>query len=158
MRWKHHGESRMTLNEFQRAKLAEFAVRQAGPRGSVEQMKAICYVIRNRVRKGWSDGNWIGVIESAGDHAAHDEMPMQLDPNDRNLQRMVADVDEIFYGNSFSSGDGAGIEDSLTQEKHEALYWSFANRPVRPWFLETIQKDQANHPMRTQMGTMMFYE
>jgi len=153
----------MTLNDFQRVMLAEFAIRQAGPLGSVEQMKAICYVMRNRVRKGWNDGNWIATIEAAPDHAAHDPLPMRIDPSSRTMQRLISDIDDIFYSYKFgaTSDDGSilgNLESTLTEEKHEALYWSYANRPVREWFLKKIQKDGINHPLRAQMGTMMFYE
>lgn len=149
----------MTLSEFQKALLVNFAIREAGPRASVEMMKAICIVIRNRVRKGWHDGNWIAVIENAPDHAAHETEPIRIDPNSRIFQRLVADVDEIFYSTEESAPAGdMSLIASLTTKKKECLYWSFANRAVRPWFKENIQLDQENHPLRASMGIMMFYE
>lgn len=151
----------MTMSDFQRAQLAAFAAREAGPSGSLEQMKGICYCIRNRVRAGWEGGSWLGVIENARTHAAHatdDVIP--LSPESRELQRLLREIDDIYFGSSFASSleEGMDLEGSLTEEDHEKKFWCFLNRPIRPWFQEHVLNDKENHRSRTQMGLLMFIE
>lgn len=165
----------MTLSDFQRAMLVEFAIREAGPGGSVEMMMAICYCIRNRVQGGWEDGNWIRVMERAQEHSAHDEAladEVELDPDDRDFQLMLRRVDDIYFSQSMESDawgnaavggmsaeeGGRSMADVLTQKKHEMKYWMHLRRPVREWFKENIIKDYKNHKQRVTLGLMMFFE
>jgi hypothetical protein len=157
-----HGKDAMTLNDLQRAHLAVFAARQAGPGASLEEMKAICYCIRNRVSAGWYP-DWISVIEYAHETAAHETTPFALDINSRPLQRLMRDVDDIYYGRSTmqDSYDGeteGNLESALCTDTFQCKYWCYLNRPVLPWFAEKIAGDKTNHPMRSQMGLMMFFE
>ena len=149
----------MTNNDLDRAALIFFAVREAGPRASLEQMKAICYCIRNRVRAGWSDQDWMGVIEDAPQYAAHltgERVP--IDKNSRAVQRLMREIDSIFYGDRGDFAEetigGLDMEESLK----ECKFWCYAKRPMLPWFEENIARDPKNHVMRTQMGLMMFFE
>jgi hypothetical protein len=152
----------MTMSDFQRAQLVAFAVKEAGPKASLEQMKAICFCMRNRVRAGWHDGNWLRAIEEASESAAHDPDPVVvLNPDSRELQRLLREIDDIYFSNSDwgqSSDEGISMEASLTEEKHEKKYWCFLQRPMRPWFKENILDDRENHKSRTQMGLMIFIE
>lgn len=151
----------MTLSDFQRAQLVAFAAREAGPSGSLEQMKGICYCIRNRVRAGWEGGSWLSVIENAYRHAAHiGDSLMPLDPDSRDLQRLLREIDDIYFGSSFETSidEGMDLEGSLNEQDHEKKFWCFLNRPVRPWFQENILNDKKNHRSRTQMGLLMFIE
>lgn len=151
----------MTMSDFQRAQLVAFAAREAGPSGSLEQMKGICYCIRNRVRAGWEDGSWLNVIENAHLHAAHaEDKVMNLNPESRELQRLLREIDDIYFGSSFASSieEGMSLEGSLCEEDHEKKFWCFLNRPTRPWFQEHVLNDKQNHRSRTQMGILMFIE
>lgn len=143
----------MTLNDLQRGALILFARRQAGERCSVEELKAICYCLRNRVRAGW--GSWLQCIEAADDHAAHDPIPMRIDvEGDRSFQRLLHDVDEIFYPQQSYEPSDADLEKTIGQAK----FWCYLNRPRREWFDSNIIRDQANHRECAQMGTMLFFE
>lgn len=155
----------MTDREFEKAMLVNFAAREVGPHGSLEQMKAVALCIRNRVNQGW--GRWLDVIESAEDAAAHEPIKMRLKRDDRSLQMMLREVDDVVYGrmsakpaDSQSNGAGANLslEDALCDPKSPALYWMFLKRPVRPWFSENIIQDKRNHPVRSTAGLMIFYE
>ncbi len=147
-----------------RGHLVTFAYREAGPGASLEAMLAICYLIRNRVKMQWEDGNWIRVIERAHLHAAHDVSPhVELDPESRQYQRLLKEIDDIFYGGAPSTEGnppegGMSLFESMCERKHERLYWMHTGRPVRPWFAEHIVRDPKNHPMRGTLGTMMFFE
>jgi hypothetical protein len=157
----------VTLNDVQKAELALFAARAAGQGASLEQMKAICYVIRNRVRAGWHDGQWLTVMERAAEVSGNLRgLRVLLDPNSRTLQRLIADVDDIYYrpglsgreqGNTTAQAFAAGMDD-LGEVLGRSLYWCFINQPMTPWFVEHVIHRPDQHPSRVQMGTMMFYE
>lgn len=159
----------MTLNDVQRAELALFAAREAGFDASLEQMKAICYCIRNRVKQGWHDGQWLTVMEHAEEAAGNlKDARTVLDPANRTLQRLIADVDDIYYGspqtddglkNRFPTAqifatEGGSLEETLKK----SCYWMFVNKPRTPWFQENILDRPDEHPLRTQMGLMVFFE
>lgn len=159
----------MTLNDVQRAELALYAARAAGEGASLEQMKAICYCIRNRVKAGWHDGQWLTVMEYAGEVIGNETTaPMRLDPSNRQLQRLVADIDEIYYGARYDrdqakgsmniaqryAPEGGDLEDAVGK----CCYWCFVNRPYTKWFFANILARVDEHPMRAQMGLMMFFE
>lgn len=152
----------MTLPDVQRALLAVFAAREVGPKGSLEEMRAVACCLRERVRAGWHEGSWLLVMEYADEHAAHvATTAAKLNPNQRSLQRMLSDVDDIYYGqrrHALESGsdDGESLEASIAE--HKLKYWCFLNRPMTPWFKANIARDMKNHPMRAQVGLMMFYE
>lgn len=161
----------MTFNDVQRAQLALFSARAAGPGASLEQMKAIAYCVRNRVKAGWWDGQWLTVMEHAGETEGNTAFePWYLDANDRALQRLVADIDEIYYGGR--PGAGARVEETRTMpaqrfaaeggELEEALgkcfYWAWLNRPFATWFRQNVLERPDNHSLRAQMGMMAFFE
>jgi hypothetical protein len=127
----------MTIDQLQRAHLFLFAYNEGAASGSLQVMKGICYILRNRVRKGWHDGNWIEVIEHADEVAGNMPGPRQpLDMYSRGFQQLLQAVDEIYYS---SSGD------ELESVFDEALYYQFADRPLRPWFTENIIRYPQEH-------------
>jgi hypothetical protein len=156
----------VTLNDVQKAELALFAARAAGERPSLEQMKAIAYVIRNRVKAGWHDGQWLTVIERAPEAAGNLEgARVVLDPNNRALQRLIADVDDIYYrvgardqGTGNSAQRFAAEAEDMADVLGRTLYWCFIDQPMSPWFKENVLDRPEEHVMRAQMGTMMFFE
>lgn len=159
----------MTLNDVQRAALALFAAREAGRDASLEQMKAIAYCVRNRVKAGWHDGQWLSVIEQSDQAAANSAtIRVTLDPNNRILQRLIADIDDIYYGltanyaqnttrtptaQAFAT-QAVDIEDAIGK----SCYWCWLNRPFTPWFQKNILDRPDSHAHRTQMGLMAFFE
>ena len=46
------------------------------------------------------------------------------------------------------------MEDALAK----CLYWCFIDQPFDAWFQENVLDRPENHPMRAQMGKMMFFE
>ena len=88
----------MTQNDFIRAQLAAFCIREAGPDAPLEHMKAIALVMRNRVRQGWHGGDWLENIDRAAEYSAHGPGPRALlDLKNRNQSRLVREIDEIFF-------------------------------------------------------------
>lgn len=147
----------MTQKDMDRVMLVRYAVREAGPDGSLEQMKAICYCLRNRVRAGW--GEWMDVIDSADESLGNEPIePMRLDSASRAYQRLLHDVDDIYFGHSTGRDEGTTLEDSLCEKERPCFYWLFLNRPTRTWFRDNIASDKENHPSNATMGLMMFFE
>jgi hypothetical protein len=103
---QYDGKCELTLNDINRAQLALFAARAASAGAALEVMKMIALCVRNRVRQGWHDGQWLTVMEHADEAEANLPGPrVYLDPNQRPLQRMMADVDDIYYGQRDESRD-----------------------------------------------------
>lgn len=150
----------MTMTDLQRAALALFAAREAGPRASADQMLAIAMCIRNRVRQGWFDGDWLKVIENAGDTRANLPGPaVQLDPNDKNLQRLARDIDEVYFSRrDWAKNPSGDPMPSMDEAIGKATYWAFINQPFTVWFLENVIHNPEQHPQNAQMGLMMFYD
>lgn len=150
----------MTLNDLQRAHLALFSAREAGPGASAEQMKAIAMCIRNRVRQGWHDGDWMKNIEHAQEYRAHDDAQLViLDADDRSFQRLIRDVDEIYFSRrDWDKDPSHDAMPSLDEAIGKCCFWMFLGRQVRPWFQTHIIGNPASHVQRTQMGLMLFFE
>lgn len=140
----------MTLEQFQRGQLAAYAFRQAGGTGSINCLKAICYVMANRVKAGWHGGGWLDAIRDAKDSEAHEDQPCELSLRSPALQGLLRDIEEIYGG----TGD-----DETKRAVGKCLYWSvLTRRDYRPWFVEKIIRDPENHPRRSQVGTIILYE
>ena len=158
----------MTLNDVQRAALALFAARAAGKGASLEQMKAIALCIRKRVWDGWHDGSWIAAIEHAPEVAANPAPtdPYFLDANSRIFQRLITDIDDLYYSQRMSTRAPTPQTRTAQQVPTEGefasvgdcCYWMFLKQPIRPWFQQHILNNPAHHPHRAQMGLMIFIE
>lgn len=152
----------MTHNDSQKALLLHFAVREAGPKGSLEMMKVICFCLRNRVRAGW--GEWMEVIEHAEEVAAHEPVKMHLDPQSRSYQILLQAIDDIYHAQPPQERwDGQKVDldaqgESLESAVGTAMYWRFLTRPLLPWFQENIVDQKADHPERSSMGLMLVYK
>lgn len=159
----------MTINDLQRAALALYAAKAAGEGAPLEEMRAICICVRNRVWGGWFDGSWLTILEHAQEVEANERGEgFYLDPNSRALQRLISEVDDIYYTGRVGKSPtyekktmaqafapaGGDLADALDR----CCYWYYLNRPVRPWFKKNILDRPAQHPPRPQMGLMMFFE
>lgn len=148
----------MTISELQRAALVLFAVKEAHHTGSLPTMRAICYVIRNRVKAGWHDGGWLSCIEHAGETAGNlPRTPPALELKDKAVQIMCRDVDNIFYGTVSDEIEDA-IGNPAVKDSRPAMYYQFLDRPISPWFEEHIIRDPAHHAIRARQGLTVFFE
>lgn len=148
----------MGINELQRAAAVLFAAREVGPKGSADEMKLVCYCLRNRARAGWSGGHWLNVIEEARNFAPHPPLPAHaLDINNRQLQILARDIDEIFYSDPHPQ-TAEEFPNSLSDLAGRHLYWMWLGRPVTSWFSANVLGDPKNHPQRTKLGLMMLFE
>ena len=142
----------MNLATFERAQVAAFAYCRARHTGSIECMRAICYVLRNRLRAGWGNGSWIHLIEHSADIDGNVvQRSQEIDPQDRLLQLLVRDIDDIYLGQS-SDDTRTVIEDN------KALYYVFIRDPISDWFRDKIIRDPVNHARIAGIGPIDFYK
>jgi hypothetical protein len=152
----------MNFAAFERAQVAAFAYRVARRSGSIDCLRAVCFIVRNRVKSGWCAGAqcpWLAVMNKADEVAASAVEDAQLDENDRLLQLMVSKVDDIYSTNeSFDDQVSRVCESRKTgSDWKPVLYYSFVDRPPRPWFAENIIRKPEEHPQVGNMGKMMLY-
>jgi hypothetical protein len=172
----------MNFAAFERAQVAAFAYREARRTGNLDCMRAVCFILRNRVKSSWGDGTWLSILASSYLHSAGWEpfVPGEMVPNsdapapgamitgfksdDRLLQLMVRDVDDIYLGqDNFDDRvrqTVCGDDSSLKPGKREfkpVLYYCFVDRDPRPWFKENIIRRPQDHPQVGQIGTMMLF-
>lgn len=141
----------MTLQQFERARLALFAHDQAAHTGSLDSMKAVAYIMRNRAKAGWYEGTILSVIEHAHESAGNAYSPVRpiIEAGDRNFQLLLHHIEDIYHGSA---------EDSVRGTVGDCLYYQFANMQPRDWFIENIIRDQGNHPRRASFGLMFLFE
>lgn len=169
----------MNLDTLQRAHLVDFCYAEARHTGSLDCMKAVAYVLRNRLRLGWGDGTWQRLINSAPAHAGNDgtmegmrSKPglsianaglIEPDLNDRLLQMLARDIDDLYLGTSMDDirrvveGTVAPEGSGSAAKPAPALYYQFIDLPVRAWFVDNIVRDHQNHPRIGQVGSMALF-
>lgn len=152
----------MNLATFERAQLAAFAYREARYTGSIDCMKAICYVQRNRRVAGWGDGSWLSVLGMAS-HAqgnfrtnSEDREPF-LEASDRLLQLIIRDVDDIYLGQDRMDDATRLVVCGDNPPKTSALYYTFVDQTPRPWFIENIVRQPVEHPRMGNVGPIMLF-
>lgn len=139
----------MTLDQFQRAQLFAFAYQQAVHTGSVPAMKAVAYVVRNRVINGWHDGNWIDAIQYADRVSGNEPTPPPpFDCYSQMFQVLARAIDDIYFGQSDDTG----------RVVDKALYFQFIDKPLREWFTDNVLLQPNAHPRRAVIGSMMVYD
>ena len=169
----------MNLDTLQRAHLVDFCYTEARHTGSLDCMKAVAYVLRNRLRLGWGDGSWQRLINAAPTTAGNDSrfegirsspglaisncVGVEPDLNDRLLQMLARDIDDIYLGTSNDDvrrvveGTVAPEGTGSPAKPAPALYYQFIDLPVRTWFVDTIVRDHENHPRIGQVGMMALF-
>lgn len=148
----------MTLETFVRAQLVAFAYQQVGQTASVNCLKAICYATVNRQKAGWSN-DLLELIEQAPETAAHliPEATPAPKAGSSALQGLLRDIDDIFYPTG--EDETRKIICPPDPKRKPLLYWqNLLNKEVRPWFIENIVRQPADHPRRAQVGMIVFYE
>jgi hypothetical protein len=155
----------MNFAAFERAQVAAFAYREARHTGSLDCLRAVCFIVRNRVKSSWGDGTWLSVLESAHLMAATqdgDSARLGMERGvgaDRLLQLIVRDVDDIYLGQEIFSDEVAQVcatRKEPNQPWKPILYYSFIDRPPRPWFVENIIQ-RPEHAQVAMVGKMMLF-
>ena len=138
----------MDWSPYYKALLALVAWREAGGEGRDGQ-RAVCHVIRNRVRAGW--GDWAEVICQKNQFTSISykgdpqtvEWPMQPDPAFEEAIRIA----ELNY----SGGD-------FDLTKGALYYANLKHIDKGGWFEKEILGKPKTHPQTTQVGAHSFYK
>lgn len=139
----------MTLDQLQRAALFGFAYQQASHTGSLPAMRAVAYIIRNRVINGWHDGNWLEAIQKHRDASGNEATdPPLFDPYSQTFQTLLRQIDDIYFGQSEETAQAVG----------KALYYQFIDKPLRSWFTDNILHQPSAHRRQAIIGSMYLYE
>lgn len=126
-------------------------------------MKAVCYVLRNRVKAGWGHSSWLSVLAHAGAVAGNEELDaataddvIRDNTSDRLLQLLLRDIDDIYLGQDLFVDTVRGIVCG-DEPGRAALYYNFVDRPARLWFIENIIRRPQEHPQVGNVGPMMLF-
>jgi hypothetical protein len=140
----------MTHENYIKARLVTLAVDTAYHMGSVDAMLAVAQVIANRVKAGWCGGDWLQIIENAGDVAGNEIHHQVIDPHNGSFRELLRRVDDIYYGT-------AEDDNVNTPTGEVSLYYVEMGRPASEWFDRTILKDYAAHPRIAKVGLLNFH-
>jgi hypothetical protein len=141
---------------FVKAQFALTAWRDGGHEG-ISGMLATAFCIRNRVRAGFYNGDWLRVLSHHQDYAATDrtyslELP---DPRNYAFGLLLQEIDGIFAGTR--EDDITIPPHSMARQTPVVLYYgNLADPNLRPWFLN-ICRDHENHQRVATVGTLTFF-
>ena len=134
----------MTLDAYIRAEMARFAVEEGQRHGGLNNMLAICHVIRNRVYAGW--GDWLDVVSKAHEKRGNEPVSYAVDLRAPDFRTLLNRVDEIYTRVDTSDLVGG------------ALFYVSQNEPIAEWFEREILGRQEDHPRTAHVGPVWFFK
>jgi hypothetical protein len=137
----------LTADQYIQSMLFNFCWREAVVHGGYNNMLAIAFVIRNRVRSGWFNGDWLEILDHAHgvcgtwrDQDSH--VPSMSKPEIRTVLSYIPNI----Y---------AGVEpDKMTEG---ALYYGELDRIDNTWFKESILAHLDIHRRVATIGPVTFF-
>jgi hypothetical protein len=134
---------------------------QDGYSEGIHGMLAVAFAIRNRVRAGFYNGDWIKVLSHHKDWSATLEPYTEDFPDPRNhaFMMLLQEIDYIFAGDK---------EDDITRPKSETakalavdpppvLYYAKLNEITNPKFLADICRRPDLHERIATVGALTFF-
>lgn len=140
------GVGALTPETFIKAELAAFAQREAAHHGGIDNMLAVAFVVRNRVRASWFGGNWMEIIEGHEGVAGKNYPRTAVNLRDIHFRMFLQQIDDLYLG--------------LTPDKmtEGALYYCELNHCDNEWFLENIVRKPEEHPRVATVGNVSFFK
>lgn len=134
----------VNLETYTRAQMARFAIEEGARHGGINNMLAICHVLRNRVFAGW--GDWVDVTLRAAEKRAT-IYPSEL-PNlkTNNVRVLLSRIDEIYAKTDMIDLTGG------------ALFYMDQNYPVEDWFMKEIVDKPEEHKRVAHIGPVWFFK
>lgn len=147
----------MQGSAFIAAELARLAWLDANEEG-LNGMMAVAFTIRNRVRAGWFNGDWISVLSNHKQYSARIEpYPSTLpDPRVYSFQCLLQEIDGIFSGQR-ADDITIAAQTVLAKPANPALYYARLDQITSEHFLENIARQPDLHPRVAQVGMMFFF-
>lgn len=139
----------MTSENFIKAQLALLAWREGHRHGGLDNMMAVAFVVRNRVKAGWHGGDWLEVMSNHYTFAA-EEQPESVtalpDVRDAHFRVILQKIDDLFSGMAL---------DKMTEG---ALYYAELHNVTREWFTINILKKLEEHPRVARIGQVDLFQ
>lgn len=138
----------LTPEQYIQSMLFHFAWQEGVLHGGSNNMLAVAFVIRNRVKAGWFAGDWLQVIAHSNDvvgtfkESAYNLIPDMRKPEIRQLMSKIPDI----Y---------SGLEpDRMTEG---ALYYGELASIDNKWFQENILSNLMVHKRVATVGPVSFF-
>lgn len=117
-------------------------------------MLGVLFVVRNRAKAGWGQGDWAKIISqhnqfSSMSVAGDSQTVLYPDVRDPSFLQVLQIVDTVYDGSR---------DDVLT---NGALYYADLGSPAYHkggWFDRFIAGDQETHPRVAQIGTTTYFK
>lgn len=143
--------------DFIKAQLARRAVADGFSEG-LSGMLAVAFVYRNRVNRGWFNGDWVQVLNNTSQSSSQIEKRPEPIPDPRiySIQCLLQEIDGIFEG---TRPDDVTVAQKsvLASPPPPALYYARLNEITNEWFLENISRRPDLHPRIAQVGQLWFF-
>lgn len=134
----------MTIDTYIRAQMARYAIEEAQRHGGVNNMLAVCHVLRNRVFAGW--GDWLEVVSTAAGKRANPPAGIAPDLRHADVRSLLNRVEEIYTRADTSDLTGG------------ALFYVDQNLPVLDWFEKEVLGRQDEHPRTAHIGPVWYFK
>src|SRR6266576_5594730 len=148
----------MQGTDFLYGQLALLAWRDGFTEG-LDGMRAVAFVIRNRVNAGWWGGSWVEVLAHHRDYSYRTEAyPDTLpDPRVYSFQCFLQEVNSIFSGQQVDNVTAPAQPSFVASAYRQALYYAKLNEITSDHFLENISRQPQIHSRVAQVGALTFF-
>lgn len=156
----------MLGENFVKAQLALTAWRDGKSEG-LSGCLAVMFTIRNRIRAGWFNGDWIQVLAHHQDYAAVDRPYSSELPDPRNylFSLVLQEVDGVFSGSR--EDDVTKVANPVSNSTFRfqgqdstpvPLYYARLDDPqIKESFLQNISQNHEQHKLVAQVGLLHFF-
>lgn len=145
----------MTVADFEKALACLLAWREERS-NQINGMLGVLFVVRNRAKAGWENGDWIRIISAHNQFSSMSGLddsqtvmyPDQRDPQFLQFLQILQMVDSVYDDTR---------KDLLT---NGALYYADLGKGVTHggWFQRNIVQQPALHPRIAQIGTTSYFK
>lgn len=161
----------MDTTSFVVSQLALFAWRE-GERlapGCYDAKKAVAFVISNRVKAGWQNGDWLKVIEHAHVHACdlNTLTALMPDPWNTDWRRLLQQCQDIYEGCAtddltWTPSSAAlaqhlpGTDQHPLNQSRPSFFYANLQLPIREWFMEKVIRS-SDHPRTVTVTPLQLF-
>lgn len=135
-------------------------------------MLGIAFVMANRRSAGWEDSDWLKILSRVAVHSASEWSDMvRLDYPDiwePGWRWLTSQVEGIYDGTlqdnltrtpskESLAANVPGAERHVINQSKPSFFYANLNFPIRPWFLEKIIRNPAEHPRTVEIPPIVFF-
>jgi hypothetical protein len=144
----------MTFENFIKGRLASFAAEEGMRYGNADCSLAVAQVLANRVREGWQGGDWLKVIDDAGNYrgTVHEE-PFVIDPRSVVFRQVLGGVEDVYH----AVADDSNVNVMDDRGTMVSLYYCELHNVTEPWFKDHILKHPSDHQRIAKVGELTFF-